>query len=341
MQSQVLYRKYRPQSFDDLVGQDDIVTLLRQAIKSKTISHAYLFVGPRGVGKTSTARIFAKELKISDKDVYELDAASNRKIDDFRALNESVFALPFESEKKLYIIDEVHMLTNEAFNAFLKTLEEPPEHVIFILATTEFDKIPDTIKSRCQVLFFKKAGISDIKSLIKKVAEKEGYTISNSALEFLAFVSDGSYRDALSILQKVISKSDSSAIKLEDAEAISGAPPLTTALELLEALALSDSVNAFESVKKIENAHHDIRLFYDLLLKLLREIIYLRYGENTEELKLQYADDFFARMQKVSKSQNMNSRLLKIFLDNMQYMPYAKQKALVLELVLSEFFDNL
>src|SRR6266436_4362104 len=147
---QTLYRAYRPQDFSEVRGQEHIVKALEAAIKSKKISHAYLFSGGRGTGKTSVARILARELGVTDKDLYEMDAASNRGIDDIRELREGVYAMPFESPYKFYIIDEAHMLTKEAWNALLKTLEEPPAHVIFILATTDIDKVPDTIVSRCQ-----------------------------------------------------------------------------------------------------------------------------------------------------------------------------------------------
>ena len=144
----VLYRKYRPSNFKEVLGQDHIVKTLGGAINLGNISHAYLFAGTRGTGKTSIARIFANEIKTTENDLYEIDAASNRGIDDIRELRDSVNVLPFESPYKVYIIDEVHMLTKEAFNALLKTLEEPPKHVIFILATTEIEKLPDTIFSR-------------------------------------------------------------------------------------------------------------------------------------------------------------------------------------------------
>jgi DNA polymerase-3 subunit gamma/tau len=154
--SGVLYRKYRPNDWGDVIGQDHIVNVLENSIKLKKISHAYLFSGSRGTGKTSIARIFANALGISPNDIYEIDAASNRGIDDIREIRDGVNVLPLESTHKVYIIDEVHMLTKEAFNAILKTLEEPPAHAIFILATTETEKIPETVVSRCQVFSFKK-----------------------------------------------------------------------------------------------------------------------------------------------------------------------------------------
>ncbi len=150
----VLYRKYRPQTFKDVIGQEHVVKVLEGAVKLGNISHAYIFSGSRGTGKTSVARILAREIGTSGNDLYEMDAASNRGIDDVREIRESVNTLPFESKYKIYIIDEVHMLTREAWNAFLKTLEEPPSHVIFIMATTELEKVPETVVSRCQTFAF-------------------------------------------------------------------------------------------------------------------------------------------------------------------------------------------
>src|SRR3989338_1103456 len=177
----VLYRKYRPSSWKEVVGQDHIVDVLKESTKLKRISHAYLFSGSLGTGKTSVARILAKSLGTADEDVYEIDAASNRGIDDIRELREHVATLPFSSEYKVYIIDEVHMLSKDAWNALLKTLEEPPKHVIFILATTELDKVPETIVSRCQTFSFRKPGRGILRKEIARVGKKEGYDLDSGA----------------------------------------------------------------------------------------------------------------------------------------------------------------
>src|ERR1035437_8095361 len=154
----VLYRTYRPTKWSEIMGQDHIVGALKDALANNRIAHAYLFSGSRGTGKTTTARILARELRTADEDIYEIDAASNRGIDNIRELREHVSVLPFSSPFKVYIIDEVHMLSKDAWNALLKTLEEPPKHAIFILATTELDKVPETIISRCQTFTFRKPG---------------------------------------------------------------------------------------------------------------------------------------------------------------------------------------
>src|SRR3972149_6654749 len=222
MSEVALYRKYRPSSFKEVLGQEQVVQVLEGALKLGNVAHAYLFAGSRGTGKTSIARIFARELKTSDNDIYEIDAASNRGIDDIRQLREGVRTSPFDSKYKVYIIDEVHMLTKEAWNALLKTLEEPPENVIFILATTEIEKIPETIISRCQTFIFKKPTETILKNLCLEVVKKEGYDLDQPGAELVAILGDGSFRDVLGIIQKIISFSKDKKIDREEIEAVTG-----------------------------------------------------------------------------------------------------------------------
>ena len=212
-----LYRRWRPQDFDSLVGQDHIRTALTNALDTGKIAHAYLFTGPRGTGKTSTARILAKALNCekgpnahpcnqcenclrategSSMDVFEIDAASNRGIDEIRQLREKVAFAPVNGRYKIYIIDEVHMMTNDAFNALLKTLEEPPAHVVFILATTEPHKIPATIHSRCQRFDFHRVTVDEITEHLRKVAEASGIDADDPALRLIAIQAEGGMRDA-------------------------------------------------------------------------------------------------------------------------------------------------
>jgi DNA polymerase-3 subunit gamma/tau len=200
-----LYRKYRPQTFKEVVGEDHIIKVLSGAIQLGNISHAYLFSGSRGTGKTSVARIFSREIGTSANDLYELDAASSNGVDDIREINESVHTLPFESKYKVYIIDEAHMLSKSAWNAFLKTLEEPPAHVVFILATTEIEKVPETVISRCQSFVFKQPNQSVLKEFAQMISKKEGTTLEPDAAELVALLGDGSFRDTHGILEKIIS----------------------------------------------------------------------------------------------------------------------------------------
>lgn len=219
-------RKYRPTSFDDVIGQDHVTTTLKNAIQNKKVAQSLLFCGPRGVGKTTCARIVAKMVNNlewddplknnNDLNIYELDAASNNSVDDIRNLIEQVRYAPQSGKFKVYIIDEVHMLSNAAFNAFLKTLEEPPSYAIFILATTEKNKVIPTILSRCQIHDFNRIEIEDIKNRLKKISELEGVSAEDDALHIIAQKSDGALRDALSILDLMITYSTEKKITYEN-----------------------------------------------------------------------------------------------------------------------------
>lgn len=216
-----LYRVYRSKSFDELVGQDHITKTLKNSLEKGNLSHAYLFTGPRGVGKTSVARILAHEVNglpysqdASSIDIIEIDAASNRRIDEIRELRDKVHIAPVSAKYKVYIIDEVHMLTKEAFNALLKTLEEPPEHVIFILATTEYYKLPETIISRCLRFTFRPIGTEDLERHLGEIAKKESIKIDKDALKLIAQHGSGSFRDSISLLDQIRSH-DTDTITLE------------------------------------------------------------------------------------------------------------------------------
>jgi DNA polymerase-3 subunit gamma/tau len=239
---QALYRKHRPKSLREVVGQEHITTTLSNALKSGKISHAYLLTGPRGTGKTSVARILAHEvngLEYTDDrmhlDIIEIDAASNRRIDEIRELRERVHSAPTSGKYKVYIIDEVHMLTREAFNALLKTLEEPPAHAIFILATTEAHKLPETIISRTQRFTFKPIEQSQVVAHLQQIARSEQITISDEALELVAAHGGGSFRDSISLLDQISSVTDS--VEIDDVRRVLGIAPQTAILNLANTLA--------------------------------------------------------------------------------------------------------
>jgi DNA polymerase III subunit gamma/tau len=204
-----LYQTYRPNDWDQVIGQDEIIQTLKNQLDQDSISHGYLFYGSRGLGKTTTARILAEKLGIQSEDLYEIDAASNRGIDDIREIRDGVKVRPFRSPYKMYLIDEVHMLTKEAFNALLKTLEEPPAYIIFVLATTELHKVPDTIKSRVQVYTFKQPNLETLADFITRTAVAEKVDVKPEIALQLARLADGSYRDALGQLQKYIANPNS------------------------------------------------------------------------------------------------------------------------------------
>lgn len=271
-----LYRKYRPQAFADVRDQDHIVSVLEGAIRKGEIPHAILFSGTRGTGKTTLARLFARAIGTSDIDLYEIDAASNRGIDDVRELKEAVHTLPYESEHKVYIIDEVHMLTKEAFNALLKTLEEPPAHVVFILATTEEEKLLDTILSRCQVFRMRSPSREVLARTVIDVAKQEGFTLEPAAADLVAIAADGSFRDALGVMQKVIMASGDRIGNADEVAAIIGAPKTETMLQLIEALHQKNRAAALTAVAAAVTSGVDMKLFARLLLEHVRAVMLLR-----------------------------------------------------------------
>ncbi len=338
-----LYRKYRPSNFSEVLGQEHVVNALKGAIKQNNIGHAYLFSGTRGTGKTSIARIFANEIGTTERDLHEIDAASNRGIDDIRELREETHTLPFESKYKVYIVDEVHMLTKEAFNALLKTLEEPPKHVIFILATTEKEKLPDTIVSRCQSFSFKKPTTEILKKMILNVAEKEGYKIESSSADLLALLATGSFRDAHSFLQQVLVSSKEKTIHPEDVETITGAPRSSKLLKLVDAIAKTDIDVCIQTIQEISNSGTDTQTFMVLLLRLVRAIILLRVAPAMKkDLENEFTNEEFSSIQKHAESSKaqINSKLLIALLDANMRTGTTYTPELPLEMALIEHLEK-
>lgn len=297
-----LYRKYRPSSFKEVRDQDHIVSVLEGAIQKNDIPHAILFSGTRGTGKTTLARIFAKEIGVKPIDLYEIDAASNRGIDDIRELREAVHTLPYESERKAYIIDEVHMLTKEAFNALLKTLEEPPAHVVFMLATTEEDKLLDTILSRCQVFRLHSPTREVLAKTVTDVAKKEGFKLERAAADLIAIAADGSFRDALGVTQKVILASGDEIGSVDEVAAIIGAPKSKVLADLVGGLATQNAEVALGAVKEATAAHVDMKLFMRLLLERVRAVMLLRNAPGmAKELLENFGTDDQAQLTALAK----------------------------------------
>ncbi len=332
---QTLYRQYRPSGFHEVRGQEQVTAVLEKAIKNKKVGHAYLFCGTRGTGKTSVARILARELGVSEKDLYEMDAASNRGIDDIRELREGVYAMPFESPYKFYIIDEAHMLTKEAWNAFLKTLEEPPAHAIFVLATTEREKVPDTIQSRCEIYTFKQPSREMLAETVTDIAKKEGYTLDQGAADLVALLAEGSFRDSLSILQKVLAVSSGKKVSAADVETVSGAPRSERIRSLLGSIAHKDVEAAIAMVKKAEQENMDARVLAKLLIHRLRVTLLARYAPAlSENLVSELTEDDRAFVLGLSKLATVNSDTLRAFLDAYGKMAYAAVPYLPLELAI-------
>ena len=253
-----LYRKYRSRKLTEIVGQEHVTTLLANALKQGRIAHAYLFTGPRGTGKTSIARILAHEindLPYSDEsshlDIIEIDAASNNGVDDIRDLREKVNLAPINATKKVYIIDEVHMLSKPAFNALLKTLEEPPEHVVFILATTDVDKLPETIISRTQRHTFRRASIDNLVKNLHAIADKESININDDALHLIAEHADGSFRDSVSLLDQLANSTDDKTITTSSVETSLGLAPQQMIENIATALANHDFDALLAQLRKL------------------------------------------------------------------------------------------
>jgi DNA polymerase-3 subunit gamma/tau len=342
MAHQSLYRTYRPATFKEVVGQEQITNSLAEQIAEKKVAHAYLFAGSRGLGKTSIARIFARELGTTAKDIYEIDAASNNSVDDIRALTENVYTLPFESPYKVYILDEAHMLSKGAWNAFLKTLEEPPAHVIFILATTELPKVPETVQSRCQVYEFKKPTRATLSKLVTDITKKENRTIEPAAADLIALLGDGSYRDALSTLEKVFTVAGKNVTR-EDAEKATGAPKYELVEAFATALSGGDADKALAAIRKTEKQSVDMGLYLSLVLEYVRTVLLVRFApELRKEIAEEIGSDSYASIEKLAqvKDSKLTHQSLKVLLDATERMRFSPVPTLPLELAVFELLGQ-
>ena len=348
MSYQVLARKWRPQVFEDVVGQAHITRTLQNAITSGRLAHAFLFSGPRGVGKTTTARILAKALNCAQGptphpcgkcdscvetaagtsvDVIEIDGASNRGIEHIRELREAVKYAPVGGKYKVYVIDEVHMLTNEAFNALLKTLEEPPPHVIFIFATTEPQKIPATIHSRCQRYGFKRISLHEITDRLRKIADAEKITITDQGLSMIARAAEGSMRDSQSLLDQAVSYSGME-IKDEDLQATLGSVAQETLLRFSSGLLSRDSAALLQQVDALLEQGQDMRQFLSGVVEHLRNLLVVNMSSNPSAIIELPAADIDAIKQQAAGTEP--ERVLMLFdslsktLEDMRWSPHQR-----------------
>lgn len=360
-----LYRKYRPMRFEDVCGQQFIVKTLSNAIKNNKIGHAYLFCGTRGTGKTTIAKIFAKlvnclnpldnvpcgecEICLNENtdeipDIIEIDAASNNGVDEIRELKNKIKLMPVMCKYKVYIIDEVHMLSTGAFNALLKTLEEPPEHVIFILATTEPQKLPITIISRCQRFDFKKINVLDISKRLKYISQKEGIDIDDEAIEEIAKLSEGAMRDAIGLLDQISSFADSK-ITVEDIYTIRGSVSNRVLIELIEKYIDNDASSILSIVDDIYLSGKDFyRLSEDILVFYRNMLISKVAPSYFEDKALQLKDDIMRLSSKieVKRIERMIKKLEEL-LRNIKSSDYPRilfETTILSDLDLDELFEN-
>ncbi|SFD23247.1 DNA polymerase III subunit gamma/tau [Ruminococcus albus] len=324
---QALYRKWRPRTFDDVVSQPHITTTLKNQIISGKTAHAYLFTGSRGTGKTTCARIFAKAVncengkdgmpcceceicKAADNgslgDIIEIDAASNASVNDIRELREGVMFTPEMCKYKVYIIDEVHMLSVGAFNALLKTMEEPPPHVKFILATTEIQKVPATIVSRCQHFDFNRIKTEDIVARLTYIAVQEGFTLHEDAAELIARLSDGGMRDALSLLDQCVAFSDD--ITLDTVSSASGIAGRDYLFDILESIADKDAAGALKRINELHSMSKDLKVLAGELLEQMRNVMLAATIDNGREL-ITCLPDELTRIEDIAKKMSLNDIL--------------------------------
>lgn len=351
--AKALYREYRPQKFSDVLGQDRVVNVLKNQVKSGQISHAYLFAGERGCGKTTCAKIFAKAINClnpidsspcgecencksieeeSTMDVVEMDAASNRRIDDIRNLKETVVYPPNNLKYKVYIIDEAHMITREAFNALLKIMEEPPSHLVFILATTEIEKIPKTILSRVQKFEFNKIGREDIIKQIDIILSDRNITIEQEAKELIVKKAKGAMRDALSILDQVLSI-DKNNFTLKDVENILGLVDFESLDKLIANIISYNQKDSLDLLFDLRNNNKDDKDILDGLVGYFRDIMIYKTSQNQKYIEnLDYLDLIKEKIEKISSDRLVS--YLEILNDYSNRMKISDNSALLMEMAI-------
>lgn len=361
MSNLVLYRKYRPQTFAEVIGQPHVVQTLTNAIASTSLSHAYLFSGPRGSGKTTVARVLAKAINCENRkdgqfepcnkcsscleivngnamDLIEIDAASHRGIDDIRELRDGIRFVPVKSKHKVFIIDECHQLSKDAANALLKTLEEPPSHAIFVLATTEIHKMIPTIISRCQRFDFKRLQTSDIIKKLEYISEKEGIKFDKSALSLIALNARGSFRDAESLLDECLSFSgETTLIRTEDIEELLGVVEISHISKFIDFLLAKDAKNSILFLNSMADSGVDLQEFTKTLIYYLRQSLLLKINPSfLDSETLGFSAEELAKMktQTANLSEKDIQKILELFIDAGNKMKYASILQLPLELAI-------
>lgn len=369
MANLVLYRKYRPQKFSDVIGQEHIVKTVANAISANEFAHAYLFAGPRGTGKTTLARLIAKSLNCKNRkagkyepcckclscdevsrgispDIIEIDAASNRGIDEIRELKEAVRFVPTSGDYKIYIVDEVHMLTKEAFNALLKTLEEPPSHVVFVLATTEISKVLPTIVSRTQRFDFRRLRHSEIKQRLAFLVQSEGKKLDPKILDIIAMRSDGCARDAESLLGQVLAFSSSDGddeLSVEDTRSLLGFADVEVISEFIGHLAANSRGNALEYITTFSDKGIDHEDFVKSALKYIRWLMYLKVDERLSDIiAREISEEDLAQVKVLAQKFDMQKlqQASRLFLEASQNIKYSPIPELPIELAVVELLEQ-
>lgn len=338
-----LYRKYRPQTFDQVRGQDDAVAYLQSIIQSGHVPHAILFTGSRGIGKTTLARIFAKSLGIDVHDIYEIDAASNNSVDDVRDLINEVNTLPLSSEYKMYILDEVHMFSKQAFNALLKVLEEPPKHVLFVFATTELHKVIPTIISRCQVVQLKKPTAAVIAEQVIDIAKAEDKSISFDHALLIANRANGSFRDALVILDQVSEQSTGSEIVLADIERVGLRITDHLVYDFLKLFSEKKVEELITLIHTVSGGDREIIVsFTEKLIHAMRVVLYIRHAPTLWRVAREdLATDHIEIVQNCSDQEVITPKVLAHFLQVVDAMKQSTIPEIPMELAIIGILGNM
>jgi len=358
--SEVLYRKYRPISFDEVVGQEHIIRTIKNSVRNGKVAHAYLFSGPRGIGKTTVARILAKTVNCKDQkegnpcnkcevclsinqnnflDMVEIDAATHTQVDKMRDIIEKINFAPSIGKYKVYIIDEVHMLSKGAFNALLKTLEEPPKHVIFILATTEIHKIPATIISRCQRFDFHRIKVSEIAACLSDIAKKEGVKVEKGVLDFIAINSNGGLRDSESLFGQILSLETDNEITLAEVQNILSVADISIAVKIISLILEKKYSEAIEYVNEITDGGYDLEQFAGSVVEYARKLMLIKISPAMEEhFSSEMTEEQILQLKEISEKATMAKviKIIQVFIKSAQDIKSSLIPQLPLELAIAQ-----
>ena len=358
--SEVLYRKYRPLSFDEVVGQEHVIKTIKNSIKNGKVAHAYLFSGPRGIGKTTIARILAKTVNCKDQkdgnpcnkceiclsinqnsflDMVEIDAATHTQVDKMRDIIEKINFAPSIGKYKVYIIDEVHMLSKGAFNALLKTLEEPPKHVIFILATTEIHKIPATIISRCQKFDFRRMKVSEITKCLSGIAKKEGVKVEKGVLDFIAINSNGGMRDSESLFGQILSIEEGNEITLEEVQKILSVADISVAVKIISLILEKKYSEAIGYISEITDDGYDLEQFAGSVVEYARKLMLIKISPEMEKhFSSAMTEEQILELKEISQKASIPNiiKIISVFIKSKEEIRSAIIPQLPLELAIAQ-----